>query len=420
MDIAVGGMSELHDSQAAGAAHEVVTSMWPAGFQAPLSAGVDMLAGLATHQTLAGDSQGVSSSQGTQSLLQPQSLMGMEAVQQAQEQHAALQAAAAMQANLMQGGQMTTVDPATMQVIAHQVGQQGGAQPRFKPSQKQREEMENAVRAGGFKRKCKELEDYARQEGLPYKAVLSWFDRNKTRLMHQDVVTTETGDMMAVSGAPSRFKPTPEQTVGMENAARRGGLKRKCAELQQFAHDQGLPYAGVLSWFDRNRKKLMNSQGEAVVSGADGEGGIVLSQIPSVNADGTTTMQSGVVPMVADVETMAAAMQQAHAQAIAAQQQAQAHADALANQDPQAAAFAQAEALAQQQHATQIAQYQAQMQDQAQQVADHAAAAVQQAQQATDEQTAETIAAQAAYEAQMSAYTQAQAQAQAQADADAQ
>jgi len=46
--------------------------------------------------------------------------------------------------------------------------------------------MEEAVRQGQYKRKCKELEDYSRQEGLPYKAVLSWFDRNKARLIQQD------------------------------------------------------------------------------------------------------------------------------------------------------------------------------------------------------------------------------------------
>jgi len=90
--------------------------------------------------------------------------------------------------------------------------------------------MEEAVRQGQYKRKCKELEDYSRQEGLPYKAVLSWFDRNKSRLMQQDaqpqmmqlgqagpdgtIVPNPDGAMVPIQSTPTRFKPTPDQILG--------------------------------------------------------------------------------------------------------------------------------------------------------------------------------------------------------------
>jgi hypothetical protein len=107
-----------------------------------------------------------------------------------------------------------------------------GRAPRFKPSREQREEMEAAMRAGEFKRKCKELEEYARVQGLPYKAVLSWFDRNKTRVMKTEaeippavlvqdpslledgIVANPKAQMPPSNPPPGRFKPTPEQLVG--------------------------------------------------------------------------------------------------------------------------------------------------------------------------------------------------------------
>ena len=94
---------------------------------------------------------------------------------------------------------------------------QSGTPTRFKPTTKQREEMEQACRAGQFKRKCKELEDYALQENLPYKAVLSWFDRNKQRIMAMDVQPegAESSALAVVSNVtPQRFKPTPDQIQG--------------------------------------------------------------------------------------------------------------------------------------------------------------------------------------------------------------
>ena len=69
----------------------------------------------------------------------------------------------------------------------------------------------------------------------------------------------------------------------MERAARAGGLKRKCQHLADYATAQNLPYSGVLSWFDRNRKKLL-SVGEmgdgAPVPGPPREGGIMITGIP--------------------------------------------------------------------------------------------------------------------------------------------
>ena len=140
--------------------------------------------------------------------------------------HMASQQAVAHQMAMMAGGagyQLQGLPQAPMGEGMDGTPGSAGAN-RFKPSQKQREDLELVSRNGQYTRKCKELEDYAKNEGLPYKAVLSWFDRNKARMMEADRITAAStaGDQQAIQQAaqmaqnttPQRFKPTQEQIQG--------------------------------------------------------------------------------------------------------------------------------------------------------------------------------------------------------------
>ena len=61
----------------------------------------------------------------------------------------------------------------------------------------------------------------------------------------------------------TRFKPSPWYIQQMEIAARMGGYKRCCPELQEFATREGIAYGSVQSWFDRNRKRLLMMSNDA-------------------------------------------------------------------------------------------------------------------------------------------------------------
>ena len=222
----------------------VVTQQLPAGYmpyqQAPGAAGqvagVDVLVGVAMGQ----------GTEAEQQALQTQQMQQYAAMQQMQMQSVENMQGVPM---IVQVPMQPGLDPATAAAQGLLVQQQlpvgmsadgvvvdpsaTTSTTRFKPTAKQREEMENCVRMGQYKRKCKELEEYARQEGLPYKAVLSWFDRNKSRLMLLDqqpqttvipcgqpgpdgiIVTEPNGVVVPVNNAPHRFKPTPEQIAGV-------------------------------------------------------------------------------------------------------------------------------------------------------------------------------------------------------------
>lgn len=200
-------------------------------------AGVDVLVGVVMGQGSEAEQQALQAQQMQQYAVQMQqmqmqgvdpNMQGVPMIVQVPMQPGMDPAQAAAQGLILQQGPpgMTAADGVLVDPNAP------GSVNRFKPTAKQREEMENCVRAGQYKRKCKELEDYARQEGLPYKAVLSWFDRNKSRLMLLDqqpsttvipcgqtgpdgnIVTEPTGMVVSVNNAAHRFKPTPEQILG--------------------------------------------------------------------------------------------------------------------------------------------------------------------------------------------------------------
>ena len=202
------------------------------GAAAAQVAGVDVLVGVAMNQGTSEEQHQALQHQYQQFLMMQQShgvhdpnMQGVPMIVQVPMQPGMDAATASAQGlnNMMQPQHMdgTLVDPLA-----------AGSISRFKPATLQREEMENCVRNGQYKRKCKELEDYARQEGLPYKAVLSWFDRNKSRLMLMDqqpqttvvpcgsqgpdgaMVTDPNGLIVPVNNAPQRFKPTPDQING--------------------------------------------------------------------------------------------------------------------------------------------------------------------------------------------------------------
>jgi len=131
--------------------------------------------------------------------------------------------------------------------------------------------------------------------------------------------------------------------AGMEIAARKGSLKRKCQELAQYAQAQQLPYNGVLSWFDRNRKKLMATQGAPMrgigpgaamqtVTERNQHGQMVLSTIPglpnpsgdaSMHVAGIATVQPLIAGTLTDPEAIATVLQNEFARQAYEQQQQQ-------------------------------------------------------------------------------------------------
>ena len=196
-------------------------------------AGVDVLLGVALPGSQA-EQEAVAQAQ-MHAIMQQQLMQGVDPSQMGPPMivQVPMQGIDPAQAIVLQGmgpdGTVVPVDPNGV----NGVGAQSAPPNRFKPSAKQRADMEQAVRAGGYKRKCKELEEYARHEGLPYKAVLSWFDRNKSRLMQLDaqpttqlipcgqpgpdgaLVADPGGIVVPITHTTQRFKPTPEQIIGV-------------------------------------------------------------------------------------------------------------------------------------------------------------------------------------------------------------
>ena len=120
----------------------------------------------------------------------------------------------------------------------------------FRLTNHQRLLLEQAATIGGMNRNCQELKDFSEKQHFPYELVLSWFGRNKKRLlagmeMHND-----------------QFKPTKRQRLGMEDAAHKGGYKRGSIELMEFSKREHLALEKVLSWVDRNRKRMMAQNAE--------------------------------------------------------------------------------------------------------------------------------------------------------------
>ena len=61
----------------------------------------------------------------------------------------------------------------------------------------------------------------------------------------------------------SKFKVTKQQRLNMEDAVKRSGYKRGSHEIAAFAEQEGLPLQKVISWVDRNLRRLKATDDES-------------------------------------------------------------------------------------------------------------------------------------------------------------